>query len=61
MITQTPIPDYYRGMYRDGFTPWQIIASAHKKMIAEAMAKKPQPDPAEDYNLHITSEVRVKK
>ena len=48
------IPEYYNTMYMDGYTPEQIMYSAHRKMIrayearkadqqaeAEAKAKKP--------------------
>ena len=26
------IPDYYEGMHRDGFEPWQILHAAHRKI-----------------------------
>ena len=30
------IPDYYPTMFLDGYEPWEILAAAHKKMIAAA-------------------------
>ncbi len=62
MTTRNPyrrqIPDYYDTMFEDGFEPWEILAAAHKKMLAAASQRQPQ---TEDYNLNITSEVKVKK
>ena len=26
------IPDYYEGMHRDGYEPWQILQAAHRKI-----------------------------
>ncbi len=26
------IPDYYEGMHRDGYEPWQILHAAHRKI-----------------------------
>ena len=56
-----PLPDYYPTMFMDGYEPWQILAAAHKKALATAAKAAEQPAAAEDYNLHITSEVKVKK
>ena len=58
-----PIPDYYRTMYQDGFEPYEILAAVHKKMLATAAnaAEKPAPQTPDDYNVNITSEVKVKK
>ena len=40
MITRNPyrrqIPDYYDTMFEDGFEPWEILAAAHKKILATA-------------------------
>ena len=33
------VPEYYPTMYQDGFTPTQILAAAHKKMIADREAE----------------------
>ncbi len=65
MITQNrynrPIPDYYRTMYEDGYEPWEILASAHKKILVAGAGATQTPAPQEDYNVKITSEVKVKK
>ena len=49
------VPDYYPTMYLDGFTPEQIMYAAHKSMMKKI---RPQID---DYEIHFTSEVKVKK
>lgn len=64
MITKNPfrreIPDYYDTMFEDGFEPWEILASAHKKILASATEAQEQSEPAEDYNVNIKTEVKVK-
>ncbi len=63
MITRNPyrreLPEYYDTMFEDGFEPWEILAAAHKKILATAL--RPAPQPPEDYNINIKSEVKVKK
>lgn len=65
MITQNrynrPIPDYYRTMYEDGYEPWEILAAAHKKILAAGAERQTKSQPQENYNVKITSEVKVKK
>ena len=48
------LPKYYPSMYLDGYTPEQILATAHKDMIEEYTAEP------EGYEVHITSEVKLK-
>ena len=48
------IPEYYDGMYKDGFTPQEIITAAHKKMIQEYTAADPF------QNIKIKSEIKIK-
>lgn len=55
-----PLPDYNRRLYEDGYEPWEVLAAAHKKMIAAAAAQAPA-EPQDDYNINIKSEVKVKK
>ena len=55
-----PIPDYNRRMFEDGYEPWEILAAAHKKMLAAASERQPQTAPTEDYSINIKSEVKVK-
>ena len=35
----TRIPDYYDGMYRDGYQPWEIVEAAHNSLYKEAAAR----------------------
>ncbi len=53
-----PLPDYYRSMYKD-YEPWEVLAAAHKKMLAAAAER--QTEPQDDYTVNITSEVKVKQ
>lgn len=67
MITRNPyrreLPEYTNTMFMEGYEPWEILAAAHKKIFATAAkaAETPAPQPPEDYNINITSEVKVKK
>ena len=58
------IPDYYDGMYRDGYTPQQISYALHRKMIQQYEARKAnqraEVEQNEVWNVKITSEVKVK-
>ncbi len=60
------IPEYYHGMHRDGFEPWEIRVASHRRlmrMVQEydaARAAQKQADTVDDYEIRITSEVRVK-
>ena len=65
MKTRNPysrsISDYYDTMFMDGYEPWEILAAAHKKMLAAAAERQTQPaQPLEDYNVNVVSEVKVK-
>lgn len=51
------IPDYYDTMYRDGYTPDQIMAAVHNSIV-KASKERQQP---ETYNVNIKSEMKVKK
>ncbi len=33
------IPDYYDGMHKDGWQPWEIVEAAHNSIIHEATAR----------------------
>ena len=60
---ETPEERLYDTMFEDGFEPWEILAAAHQKILAAAALRQqePQPVPAEDFNINIQSEVKVKK
>lgn len=58
------IPDYYPTMYRDGYTPEQIIHAAHRKIIrdheAREAAKRAEAEANEIPEVKITSKVIIK-
>lgn len=35
----TRIPDYYDGMYKDGYQPWEILEAAQKSIIKQHEAR----------------------
>ena len=58
------IPEYYDGMYLDGYKPWEILEAAHNSIIKEATARQAAreaatqqsaPDPM---NVHFQVEVK---
>ena len=51
------IPEYSRYMYLQGYTPEQIMAALHKKMLREV---KERADAEEIPVVKIISEVRIK-
>ena len=53
---QQPIPEYYRWMNLDGYTPEEILRASHRKMI-DTMQKDEED---EDYQISVKSEVKVK-
>ena len=50
------LPSYYSTMYLDGYTPAQILEARHQSMYEELT----QDADTEGYEVHITSEVRLK-
>jgi hypothetical protein len=59
------IPDYYPTMYRDGYTPEQIMYAAHRKLRKECEAREAAKREAAEANeipeVKITSKVVIKK
>ena len=59
------IPDYYPTMYRDGYTPEQIMYAAHRKIRkdyeAREAAKRAEAEANEIPEVKITSKVVIKK
>ena len=51
------IPEYSRYMYLDGYTPEQILAAVHRKLLREA---KERMEAEEIPVVKIISEVRIK-
>ena len=58
------IPDYYPTMYKDGYTPEQILYSVRRKILREYEARKAErlaeAEAMEIPEVKITSEVRIK-
>lgn len=58
------IPDYYDGMYLDGYTPEQILHAAHRKMRQEyearEAAKRAKAEENEIPTVKIVSEVKIR-
>lgn len=52
------IPEYYRTMYRDGYTPAQIMYAARKKFFKEIAERQEQENKIDE--IKIVSEVKVK-
>lgn len=53
------IPEYYDGMYLDGYTPQEIIEAAHTSILREAEAR--QEAKAVDPPMNVKFQVEVKK
>ena len=51
------VPEYYKTMYMDGYSPEQILHAARQKMIREQEAIA---DENEIPNVKIISEVKIK-
>ena len=51
--TQRKTPEYYPGMYLDGYSPDQILAAKHRQMFQEQ-------EDGETVNVMISSEVKSK-
>lgn len=54
------IPDYYDGMYKDGYQPWEILEAAHNSIIKEADARQAERETQPPMNVKFRVEV-VKK
>ena len=59
------IPDYYPTMYRDGYSPEQIMYAAHRKLRREYEAREAERRAEAEANeipeVRITSKVVIKK
>ena len=53
-------PEYYPTMYRDGFSPAQILASLHRKMLSDYWGDDTRDADELPSEIHITSEVKNK-
>ena len=56
------IPDYYNGMYLDGYKPYEILEAAHNSIIKQYTERQqeaeaePTPEP-----MNVRFQVEVKK
>lgn len=57
-LDKTMPEKYYPSMYLDGFMPEQILMTAHRQFIRET--ERGQEEESFE-NVHITSEVKIKK
>ena len=55
------IPDYYPTMYRDGYTPEQILHAARRKIVQEHEARSAEAEANEIPEVKIASKVVIKK
>lgn len=55
------IPDYYPTMYRDGYTPEQILHAARRKIVQEHEARRAEAEANEIPEVKIASKVVIKK
>lgn len=49
------LPDYYDGMYRDGYSPAEILQAAHNTMIKQSEAREA------NLPMNVKFQVEVKK
>ena len=52
------IPDYYDGMYKEGYRPYEILEAAHNSIILEHEARLAEQEEAEPMNVHFQVEVK---
>lgn len=55
-----PLPDYYDGMYLDGYKPWEIVEAAHNSILKEAEARQAAREPQTPMNVRFQVEVKSK-
>lgn len=55
MIMNDNLPDYYDGMYKDGFEPWQILEAFRR-----TMRKQIEDDQPDNYTITLKTNVRLK-
>ena len=56
------VPEYYDWMYRDGFTPEEIMYALHKKMNREMAEREASGETPPSFDaVKINSEVKIKK
>ena len=56
----TRIPDYYDGMYKEGYQPYEILEAARNSIIHEHEARIAEQEEAEPLNVRFLVEVKRK-
>lgn len=55
------LPEYYDGMYREGYQPHEILEAAHNSIINEVNARQAERDAAaEPAPMNVRFQVEVK-
>ena len=57
------VPDYYDGMHKEGWQPWEILEAAHNSIIKQTDALQAERDAAQQpapMNVHFQVEVKKK-
>ena len=53
------IPEYYDGMYLDGYKPYEILEAAHNSIIKQYMERQ-EADTPTDEPMNVRFQVEVK-
>ena len=53
------IPEYYDGMYQDGWKPYEILEAAHNSIIKQYMERQ-EADTPTDEPMNVRFQVEVK-
>lgn len=51
------IPDYYDGMYMDGYKPYEILEAAHNSIVQQYEARQAESATPEPMNVKFRVEV----
>lgn len=54
------VPTYYKGMYRDGYSPEETLHALRNQMLQSHYNREDEAEQNEVMNVKITSEVRIK-
>lgn len=54
------LPEYYDGMYLDGFEPWQIL-EAHRRTMSKRFLEQHQKAQPDDYTINFNTNVRIRR
>ena len=54
------LPEYYDGMYLDGFEPWQIM-EANRRTMSKRFLEQRQQQQLDDYTINFNTNVRIRR